>query len=112
MPCHDGGYEPRGRVEYRDNPETKERLDRATRILCEVLKQMTHKEITLQSDELQVWWAKHQIEDRKRELAAAEATQRKVDAARVKREEDVKIEAALSKLTDEDKEALGLIEDM
>ncbi len=108
MPCSDGGWEPSGRVEYRDNPEVKERLDRATRLLCSLMKGMTHEEVTLQSDEMQVWWAKHQVEDHNREVAEIKAEVKKKAAAAKKREKRKQRRAGLAKLSSKEREALGL----
>ena len=107
MPCSDGGRDY-GRVELRDNPKVKERLDRATRILCGLLKQMTHEEIILQSDETQVWWAKHQVEDHKREVAEIKAEVKRKAAAAKKREKTKQRKAGLAKLSSKEREALGL----
>ena len=108
MPCSDGGWEPSGRVEYRDNPEVKKRLDRATRLLCSLCKVMSHDEMTHQTSELQVWWAKHQVEDRKRDAAQAKEDRHKKIAAAKKREKTKQRKAGLAKLSDKERQALGL----
>lgn len=109
MPCYDGGYIDTPRTEYRTPPEVKERLDRATHLLCSLLKEMNDEEVTQLSDEMQVWWAKHQVEDRKREVAEAKREkQRLASDARI-HEVERKRDVALSKLTAEDRDALGVV---
>ncbi len=107
MPCSDGGYHD-SPVQYRDNPEVKERLDRATRLLCSLCKLMSHDEMTHQTSELQVWWAKHQVEDQKREAAEIKAQVKKKAAAAKKREKTKQRKAGLAKLSSKEREALGL----
>lgn len=119
MPCSDGGWEPRGRVEYRTPPEVQDRLDISTRLLCSLLTQMTDEEVAQQPDEMQVWWAKHQVEDIRRlareaeakerkKVEAAERRERKKVAMKAKRVRNEQREAGLAKLSESEKAALGL----
>ena len=105
MPCQDHGpYE----TVYKDSPEIKERLDRATRLLCSLCKVMSHDEMTHQTNELQVWWAKHQVEDHKREIAEIKAEVKRRAAAAKKRDKTKQRKAGLAKLSPKEREALGL----
>ncbi len=118
MPCQDGGYrEPT--VRYKTPPKVKERLDRATRLLCSLLTPMTTEEVLELSDEMQVWWAKHQVEDMRREAAEAETKEREVAEAAAKkerkrvadkarREKNKQRKAGLAKLSPDEIKALGL----
>lgn len=108
MPCNDGGGYRDSPVEYRDNPEVKKRLDRATRLLCGLCKVMSHDEMTHQTSELQVWWAKHQVEDNKRAAAEVKAERKKKVAAAKKREKTKQRKAGLAKLSNKERQALGL----
>ena len=107
MPCRDYDSDARPSVVYRDDPKTKKlledkqtKLDLLARLLCFV---MTNADATFLSKlaavkktaahgdaytELNVWWTEHQQEDRR-------------ERKRLK-------QAALAKLTPEEKEALGL----
>jgi hypothetical protein len=69
---------------------------------------MSHEEMTHQTSELQVWWAKHQVEDNKREAAEDEAKRKKKIAAAKKREKTKQRKAGLAKLSSKEREALGL----
>ena len=105
MPCQDHGpYE----TVYKDSPEIKERLDRATRLLCSLCKVMSHDEMTHQTNELQVWWAKHQVEDHKREIAEIKTEVKRRAAAAKKREKTKQRKAGLAKLSTKERDALGL----
>ena len=105
MPCQDHGpYE----TVYKDSPEIKERLDRATRLLCSLCKVMSHDEMTHQTNELQVWWAKHQVEDHKREIAEIKAEVKRRAAAAKKRDKTKQRKAGLAKLSTKERDALGL----
>lgn len=64
MPC----YDPRdySSVEYRDNPETVRRLNRATRLLCTTCKYIEHQGLSIEKfggKALDRWWKQHQLED-------------------------------------------------
>lgn len=117
MPCQDYGPEPT--IRYRTSPEVKDRLDRATRLLCSLLSPMTTEEVLQLSDEMQVWWAKHQVEDMRREAADAERKEREVAEAAAKkerkrvadkarREKNKRRKAGLDKLSPDEIKALGL----
>lgn len=102
MPCRD--YEsdsyssPTDSWQYRD---LKERADMLARIACKAMTELENNRIEdlllLRDDEVREWWAKHKEADRK----AREKEQRKQERIRLRR-------AALRKLSDEEKIALGL----
>lgn len=56
MPCHDSR-------EAEDNRRCKERLDRATRLLCQVMREGRPVRISM---ELRDWWAEHRLDDAER----------------------------------------------
>lgn len=103
MPCSDGGSWETTHTEYVDNPETKKRLDKVTRLLCFVMRNLTpadRKQLYSYASNgkaLAAWWYKHQEEDRKREL---EESRRKALQTKKKK--------ALAKLTTEDRKLLNL----
>lgn len=104
MPCSDGGpvYSNGGEnsIEYRIDPETKKRLDKATRLLCYSLRNMNkiHREGLLSNNlELKSWWSNHQEEDKIRKVK--EKKQKELKIAKNK---------ALSKLTEKERKLLGL----
>ena len=102
MPCRD--YEsdsyssPTDSWQYRD---LKERADMLARIACKAMTELENNKIEdlllLRDDEVREWWAKHKEADRK----AREKAQRKQERIRLRR-------AALRKLSEEEKIALGL----
>jgi len=102
MPCRD--YEsdsyssPTDSWQYRD---LKERADMLARIACKAMTELEDNRIEdlllLRDDEVREWWAKHKEADRK----AREKEQRKQERIRLRR-------AALRKLNEEEKIALGL----
>ena len=102
MPCRD--YEsdsyssPTDSWQYRD---LKERADKLARIACKAMTELENNRIEdlllLRDDEVREWWAKHKEADRK----AREKEQRKQERLRLRR-------AALRKLSEEEKVALGL----
>ena len=102
MPCRD--YEsdsyssPTDSWQYRD---LKERADMLARIACKAMTELENNKIEdlllLRDDEVREWWAKHKEADRK----AREKEQRKQERLRLRR-------AALRKLSEEEKIALGL----
>ena len=102
MPCRD--YEsdsyssPTDNWQYRD---LKERADMLARIACKAMTELENNKIEdlllLRDDEVRTWWAKHKEADRK----AREKEQRKQERIRLRR-------AALRKLSEEEKVALGL----
>ena len=79
----------------------KREADKLARIACRALEALTEAGqadfLLLKDDETREWWAAHQEADRKA---------REKEAARIRREE-LKA-AALSKLTQEEREALGI----
>jgi len=102
MPCRD--YEsdsyssPTDSWQYRD---LKARADMLARIACKAMTELENNRIEdlllLRDDEVREWWAKHKEADRK----AREKEQRKQERIRLRR-------AALRKLSEEEKIALGL----
>ncbi len=97
MPCRD--YESDNGYEMREH--YKEQCDRLARIACAAMKELERmgKEdfLILKNQEVGQWWAKHKEADRKEKARIAEK----------ERKERVKAEA-LARLTDEEKELLGL----
>ena len=101
MPCRDYGSDdvsPTDSWQYRD---LKERADMLARIACKAMTELENNKIEdlllLRDDEVREWWAKHKEADRK----AREKEQRKQERIRLRR-------AALRKLSEEEKIALGL----
>lgn len=94
MPCSDG-YAPS--YGYREDPETRRRLDLATRVACKALGRLTNQQLQSLDDEVLDWWKKHQADDARR-LAREKAAR---DHARLKRN-------AINKLTAEERKALNL----
>jgi hypothetical protein len=100
MPCYDGGG-----PSYSDNTDElrrmKARIDLLARVACRALTELEDNGIAdfllLRDDETREFWEKHKEFDRKRRAAEAEKL----------RLEEVK-KAALAKLTDEEKAALGI----
>jgi hypothetical protein len=79
----------------------KEQADKLARIACKAMTELENNQIEdlllLRDDEVREWWAKHKEADRK----AREKEQRKQERIRLRR-------AALRKLSEEEKVALGL----
>ena len=79
----------------------KEQADMLVRIACKAMTELENNRIEdlllLRDDEVREWWAKHKEADRK----AREKEQRKQERIRLRR-------AALRKLSEEEKIALGL----
>jgi hypothetical protein len=100
MPCYDGGG-----PSYSDNTDElrrmNERIGLLARVACRALTELEDNGIAdfllLRDDETREFWEKHKEFDRKRRAAEAEKL----------RLEEVK-KAALAKLTDEEKAALGI----
>lgn len=93
MPCTDGGpsYEEAERsakAAQKRNKEVKDKLDKLTRMLCTLCKLSIEKGLMLPT-EINNWYEVHKEVDKKR-LADA-------------------LKSALTKLSDDEKEALGLI---
>lgn len=99
MPCSD--YETNTRVEYRENPEIKYRLDKVTRLLCGLCRKLEghelFKHILKDNKELNTWWIEHQEQDRKEAIRLAEIKRKKI----LKKN-------ALAKLTPEERKLLNL----
>lgn len=109
MPCNDGGMYPT-RTEYLDRPETLRQLAQAEAMLCMIMRKLetTPKQIMSFSveeqeeagvtvEKLLSWWEDHRYKD---------AMRRKVEAE--KRRDQAKRDAALAKLTDEERKLLGV----
>ena len=103
MPCrsYEDDYrsgEPTDNWQYR---ELKANNDKLARIACKAMTELENNKIEdlllLRDDEVREWWAKHKEADRK----AREKEQRKQERIRLRR-------AALRKLSEEEKIALGL----
>lgn len=115
MPCRDG-RDDYGRItiEYRDDPETKRRLDEATSNLCSLLKRLKRSYAgvyvgVLDNDrELAAWWKRHQEEDRRRELREKAARDEKQARRKAKKLEDEAKAKALNKLTAAERKLLNL----
>ncbi len=97
MPCRD--YESDNGFSQRE--DYKRQCDKLARIACaameELVKQGKEDFLVLKNPEVAEWWAAHVKADRKEKAKIAEQERR----ARVKKE-------ALDRLTDEEKELLGL----
>ena len=96
MPCKD--YES----DYHDDvEELKEQCDRLARIACKAMQELEDNGIedmlVLKDDEVRDWWLKHKEADRK----AREKREKAERRAQVKAE-------ALSKLSSEEREVLGI----
>lgn len=81
--------------------ELKKQADMLARIACKALQELEDNKIEdmilLRDDEVREWWQKHKEDDRK----AREAREAKERRAAIKK-------AALSKLSEEEKEVLGI----
>lgn len=97
MPCRD--YESDNGYNMKEH--YKEQCDRLARIACaameELEKQGKEDFLILKNEEVAQWWAKHKAADRQEKARIAEEERK----ARVKQQ-------ALDRLTDEEKELLGL----
>jgi hypothetical protein len=97
MPCRD--YESDNGYEMREH--YKEQCDKLARIACAAMEELERqgKEdfLILKNEEVGHWWAAHKEADRKEKARLSE----------IERKERVKAEA-LARLTDEEKELLGL----
>lgn len=71
--------------------------DQLAAAMCAEIRSWPSSEVKERSLELQIWWRDHKIADAERERAEREA-----------REKQLKREAALAKLSDEDREILGV----
>ncbi len=82
--------------------ELKKQADMLARIACKALQELEDNKIEdmilLRDDEVRVWWQKHKEDDRR----AREAREARERRAAIKK-------AALSKLSEEEKEVLGIV---
>jgi hypothetical protein len=99
MPCRD--YESDTWDYSSENRKLKAQADKLARIACKAMSALEELEkedfLLLKDDEVREWWQKHKEADRKEKARVAEKERR----ARVKAE-------ALARLSDEEKELLGL----
>lgn len=99
MPCRD--YESDTWDYSSENRQLKKQADRLARIACKAMTALAEmgKEdfLLLQDDEVREWWQAHQEADRKEKARIAEKERRE----RIKAD-------ALARLSDEEKELLGL----
>lgn len=99
MPCRD--YESDGYDYHAESVKMKQQADKLARIACKAMTVLEENGIEdfllLQDDEVRTWWAQHKEADRKEKARVAE----------IERKERVKAEA-LARLSDEEKELLGL----
>lgn len=99
MPCRD--YESDTWDYSSENRQLKKQADRLARIACKAMTALSEmgKEdfLLLQDDEVREWWQAHQEADRKEKARIAEKERRE----RIKAD-------ALARLSDEEKELLGL----
>ena len=99
MPCRD--YESDSPSYYEDYRKMKKQADRLARMACSAMEELERNGIAevllLKNDEVREWWAAHKEADRKERARVAE----------LQRREAVKQEA-LNKLSNEEKELLGL----
>ena len=97
MPCRD--YESDDGYSQRE--EYKKQCDKLARIACKAMEQLEKSGradfILIEDDELRQWWSQHKEADRKEKARLAE----------IERKKKVK-EEALAKLSDEEKQLLGL----
>jgi hypothetical protein len=113
MPCRDYQDEPGSvRTEYVDNPETRKRLDNVTALLCGLCSKLKGQElfnhILANDKKLAAWWKDHQEMDRRRIAAERAAEEKKRKAREAKKKKEALAKKALSKLSLEEREALGL----
>ncbi len=108
MPCYDGRDKE---AQHAENAELKERLDLATRLLCEVY---DHYDTELErdekylSDELREWFEAHKKADKARQEREARA-KAKLEAEKKAASDKVQARmTALAKLTSADRDALGV----
>ena len=101
MPCRSYDDDWRSSDDGDKIRKLKEQADMLARIACKAMTELENNRIEdlllLRDDEVRTWWAKHKEADRK----AREKEQRKQERIRLRR-------AALRKLSEEEKIALGL----
>lgn len=103
MPCQSYDDNWRSYDDDRDKvKELKKQADMLARIACKALAELEDNKIEdmllLRDDEVRQWWAKHKEDDRR----AKEAREAKERRAAIKK-------AALAKLSEEEKELLGIV---
>lgn len=110
MPCRYYTEAEERDIAQRQAAETRQELDKVTRIACELMTYIEDKGYdTLDlSNESAKWWRDHQIMDAKRKAAEAkkEAEKAALHAA-LKAKEEAR-NRALSKLSEEEKKLLGI----
>jgi hypothetical protein len=101
MPCRDYESDNWDYDNSREMAKLKKQVDRLARIACKAMTALEESEkedfLLLKDEEVREWWAAHKEADRKEQARIAEKERR----ARVKAE-------ALARLSDEEKELLGL----
>ena len=101
MPCRDYESDSWGHVTGNEVRKLKEQADKLARIACKAMDALEELEqedfLLLKDDEVRQWWMAHKEADRKEKARIAEKERRE----RVKAE-------ALARLSDEEKELLGL----
>lgn len=101
MPCMDYDSRWADNSNDREIRKLKKQADMLARIACKAMTALEENEIEdlllLKDDEVRTWWAAHKEADRKEQARIAEKERR----AKVKAE-------ALARLSDEEKELLGL----
>ena len=100
MPCRDYDSDSWS-TPSTENRKLKEQADMLARIACKAMTALEENELEdfllLKDDEVRAWWLKHKEADRKEKARIAEQERRE----RIKAD-------ALNRLTDEEKEVLGL----
>lgn len=97
MPCRDD------RNDCYENPETRRRLDKVTRLLCGLCRKITKRgfmtriEFIDDNEELKIWWEEHQ-----------EADLRRIERENLQKQKEKRKKEALAKLNLEDRKILGL----
>jgi hypothetical protein len=101
MPCLSYDTQWAAKSDDYEIRKLKQEADRLARIACKAMEALTRADqadfLLLKDDEVREWWIRHQEDDRRAQ---------EKEAARLRREQ-VKQEA-LSKLTAEEREALGI----
>lgn len=106
MPCRD--YESDHHTYSAANDRLKEQNDRLARIACKAMTELVKDGradfLLLADDEVREWWTAHLEADRK----AQEELKRKREAAAAKALKTRKRNELISRLTDEERELLGV----
>lgn len=106
MPCTDGGV---SYTHYADNPETKKRLDRVTRLLCGLCKRIEAQghggdDLITVDQELVEWWENHKILDAKKEQARLN----KLREAKQKEQDEKERQKLIANLTIRERQLLNI----